>query len=298
MLRRYCCAVIVVVADREPRVTGGRLPPAVEANLVSVNVGDADAEQPVLSVSDVVVDSNDRRRALDGLSLDLFPGEIVGVAGVEGNGQEELTALMSSLAKAREGTVRVDGQMVETGVAGSMARAGIAVVPADRHDSGVVLDLSVAENLFLVEPTQVSRHGFWDKELSDRRARELISEFEIQTSGPDAPLWSISGGNQQRIVLARELSNSPKVLIASQPTRGLDVGAIEYISGRLRQAKVDGVGVLLISNELEEILDLADRIIVLFRGKVVGEMPRAEIDLDRLGMLMGGVTEELAGSSG
>ena len=99
-------------------------------------------------------------------------------------------------------------------------------------------------------------------------------------------------------MLARELSNSPKVLIASQPTRGLDVGAIEYISGRLRQAKVDGVGILLISNELEEILDLADRIIVLFRGKIVGEMPRAEVDLDRLGMLMGGVTEELAGSSG
>ena len=262
------------------------------------NVGDVYDGEPVLSVSGVVVDSNDRQRALDGLSLDVFPGEIVGVAGVEGNGQEELTALMSSLVKAREGAVRVDGQMVETGVAGSMAIAGVAVVPADRHDSGVVLELTVAENLFLVDPVQVSRRGFWDRKLSDRRAQELISEFEIQTSGPTAPLWSVSGGNQQRIVLARELSNSPKVLVVSQPTRGLDVGAIEYISGRLRQAKVDGVGILLISSELEEILDLADRIIVLFRGRVIGEMPRTEIDLDGLSLLMGGVTEPLVGSSG
>jgi len=125
----------------------------------------------------------------------------------------------------------------------------------------------------------------------------LISEFEIQTVGPDAPLWSLSGGNQQRVVLARELSNNPKVLIASQPTRGLDVGAIEYISNRLRGARRDGVGVLLISNELEEILDLADRIVVLFRGKIVGEMLRSDVDLEHLGMLMGGAIDDLVENS-
>jgi ABC-type uncharacterized transport system ATPase subunit len=130
-----------------------------------------------------------------------------------------------------------------------------------------------------------------------RRASELISEFEIQAAGPDAPLWSLSGGNQQRVVLARELSNNPKVLIASQPTRGLDVGAIEYISNRLRGARRDGVGVLLISNELEEILDLADRIVVLFRGKIVGEMLRSDVDLEHLGMLMGGAIDDLVENS-
>ena len=204
---------------------------------------------------------------------------------------------MSSLVKAVSGAVSVDGRVVETGVAGSMARAGVAVVPADRHDSGVVLDLTVAENLFLVEPEEVSRRGLWDSGLMTRRASELISEFEIQTTGPDAPLWSLSGGNQQRVVLARELSNNPKVLIASQPTRGLDVGAIEYISNRLRGAQRDGVGVLLISNELEEILDLADRIVVLFRGKIVGEMLRSDVNLEHLGMLMGGAIDDLVENS-
>jgi simple sugar transport system ATP-binding protein len=248
---------------------------------------------PVLTLTNVVVDSPERENALDTLSLEVYPAEIVGVAGVEGNGQEELTALMSSLKKAKGGTVKVEDRLVDTGVAGSMARAGVAVVPADRHDSGVVLDLTVAENLFLVEPEQVARRGLWDTQLMGKRARELISEFEIQTSGPDAPLWSLSGGNQQRVVLARELSHSPKVLIASQPTRGLDVGAIEYISNRIRQAKLDGVGVLLISSELEEILDLADRIVVLFRGKIIGEMERNEVDMEKLGLLMGGMTEDL-----
>ena len=252
---------------------------------------------PVLTLTDLVVHSNDRKNALDALSLDVHAGEIVGVAGVEGNGQEELTALMSSLVKAVSGAVSVDGRVVETGVAGSMARAGVAVVPADRHDSGVVLDLTVAENLFLVEPEEVSRRGLWDSGLMTRRASELISEFEIQAAGPDAPLWSLSGGNQQRVVLARELSNNPKVLIASQPTRGLDVGAIEYISNRLRGARRDGVGVLLISNELEEILDLADRIVVLFRGKIVGEMLRSDVDLEHLGMLMGGAIDDLVENS-
>ena len=167
----------------------------------------------------------------------------------------------------------------------------MAVIPADRHDSGCVLDMTVAENLFLIDIERMANMGFYDQASINRRAQELIDEFEIQTSGPSAPFFTLSGGNQQRVVLARELSAGPKVLLADQPTHGLDVGAIEYISGRLRKVTDDGVGVLLISSELEELLHLADTIVVLFRGKIVGRMARDEVDLERLGMLMGGAAE-------
>ena len=169
-----------------------------------------------------------------------------------------------------------------------MARAGVAVVPEDRHDSGCVLEMTVAENLFLAEPMRVARAGVLDRKQMQERAADLIDRFSISCEGPDAPLWSLSGGNQQRVVLARELAHDPTVLIAAQPTRGLDVGAIEYMSDQLRAAAAAGVGVLLISTELEEILDLADRIVVLSRGGVAGEMARSDVDLETLGLLMGG----------
>ena len=171
-----------------------------------------------------------------------------------------------------------------------MAAAGVGVIPEDRHDSGVVLDMSVAENLVLMNPAEVASNGVLDQTKLDERAQAMISEFDIQCAGADAPLWSLSGGNQQRVVLARELSSDPKVLVAAQPTRGLDVGAIEYMSERLRSAAADGVGVLLISSELEEIMDLADRIAVMYRGRIVGEMPRSEANLQKLSLLMGGAT--------
>ena len=129
-----------------------------------------------------------------------------------------------------------------------------------------------------------------DRQAIRRTAESLISEFDIQCSGPDAPMWSLSGGNQQRVVLAREMAGGPVVVVACQPTRGLDVGAIEYMSARLRRAADEGVGVLLISSELDELLSLSDRIVVMYRGRIVGEMDRGSIDMERLGMLMGGVT--------
>ena len=227
---------------------------------------------------------------LDELSLDVRAGEIVGIAGVEGNGQRELGDLLSSLVVLSDGEVLVEGDAVSTRSPGAMARAGIGVIPEDRHDSGVVLDMTVAENLVLMDPHQVADRGVLDNGRLTTLAEELIAEFDIQCAGPDAPLWSLSGGNQQRVVLARELSNQPKVLVAAQPTRGLDVGAIEYMTQRLRAAAADGVAVLLISSELEEILDLADRIAVMYRGRIVGEMPRANADLEELSLLMGGAS--------
>ncbi|HWL45840.1 MAG TPA: ABC transporter ATP-binding protein [Ilumatobacter sp.] len=249
---------------------------------------DVETAAEVLRLDDVTVRSRDGRILLDELSLSVRAGEIVGVAGVEGNGQRPLADVLSSLLPLSEGRVFVGGEQVATGKAGAMARAGVGVIPEDRHDSGVVLEMTIAENLWLVNPSAIARAGVLDEGRMRAGAERLIDEFEISCAGPDAPMYSLSGGNQQRVVLARELSNEPQVLIAAQPTRGLDVGAIEYMSDRLRKAAADGVGVLLISSELEEILDLADRILVISDGRIIGEMDRHEADLGRIGLLMGG----------
>jgi simple sugar transport system ATP-binding protein len=243
---------------------------------------------PVLQIRGASVRGRDGAPKLVGLDLTVGPGEIVGVAGVEGNGQRELADVLSSLLKLDEGTVEVVGVAVATGRPGAMAAAGVGVIPEDRHDSGCVLGMTVAENLAMADPHVVARRGLLDRRALRRRAARLMSEFEITAPGPDTPMRLLSGGNQQRVVLARELSASPTVLVAAQPTHGLDVGAIEYMGGRLRAAAESGVGVLLISNELEEILALAHRIVVVHRGRVVGEMSRAEADLERIGLLMGG----------
>ena len=253
--------------------------------------GEAEGRTPVLRLRDVTARGPDGRVSLDGLSLDVFSREIVGVAGVEGNGQTALTDLLSSLLAVEAGSVEVDGAPVAPNRPGAMGRAGVAVIPEDRHASGCVTDMTVAENLFLVDLNRIASRGFYDPALMRQEADRLISEFEIQTAGADAPFWSLSGGNQQRVVLARELSYAPKVLVAAQPTHGLDVGAIEWMTDRLRQVADSGVGVLLISSELEEILHLSDRIVVLFKGRINGEMSRSEVDMQELGLLMGGAGE-------
>ncbi|MXZ76914.1 MAG: ABC transporter ATP-binding protein [Acidimicrobiia bacterium] len=246
------------------------------------------SDEPVMRIEGVSVRGRGGARLLDDISLDLRAGEIVGVAGVEGNGQRTLGDLLSSLVRLNTGRVVVNDKEVPTGSPGAMAKAGVAVIPEDRHDSGVVLDMTVAENLLMVDPHRVARHGVMDKAQTTELAQKMIEEFDIGCSGPDAPLWSLSGGNQQRVVLARELAAEPDVLIAAQPTRGLDVGAIEYMTDRLRQTAIDGVAVLLISSELEEILDLADRIVVMSRGRIVGELSHDDANLETLGLLMGG----------
>ncbi|CAB4362390.1 MAG: ATP-binding cassette domain-containing protein [Actinobacteria bacterium] len=236
---------------------------------------------------------------LDGLSIHVHAGEIVGVAGVEGNGQRELGDVLASLVALDNGTVTVAGTPVKTGRAGAMARAGVAIIPEDRHDSGCVLDMTVADNLLIDRIGRVSRFGFIRRSAQRTRAKQMMSEFDVVGAGPDSTFGSLSGGNQQRVVLARELSNNPKVLVAAQPTRGLDVGAIEYMSGRIREAAAGGIGVLLISTELEEILDLSHRIVVLASGRVIGELNRVDATSERLGLLLGGIanTVESGGTS-
>jgi general nucleoside transport system ATP-binding protein len=250
-----------------------------------------DAGPPVLRIVGASARGRDGRVLLDGLDLEVRAGEIVGVAGVEGNGQRPLGDLLSSLCTLTAGRVEVDGREVPSGRAGAMARAGVAIIPEDRHDSGCVLDFSVAENVFIADPDRVSSRGMMSRARMHDRTTQLIQRFGIVCGGSRAPMWSLSGGNQQRVVLARELSHQPRVLVAAQPTRGLDVGAIEYMSGQLRAAADAGVAVLLISTELEEILDLADRIVVLSNGKIVGKMRRDEVDVSTLGLMMSGAHE-------
>jgi general nucleoside transport system ATP-binding protein len=262
------------------------------AEEVAADDGDdaaAPSEAPVvLEVRGATVHDRDGAVLLDDLSITVRRGEIVGLAGVEGNGQRALADVLSSLVPLEHGEVLVAGRAVPTDRPGALGDAGVGVIPEDRHDSGCVLDLTVAENLVLADLAGVSRGGLLDRRAMDARAAELMRAFEIQASSPHAPMRSLSGGNQQRVVLARELSANPKVLVAAQPTRGLDVGAIEYMTERQRTAARDGVAVLLISTELEEVLTLSDRVCVIHRGRIVGEMSPHDTDIERLGLLMGG----------
>jgi simple sugar transport system ATP-binding protein len=247
-------------------------------------------ESPVLEIEGASAASAEGETLLDGFSLKVFPGEIVGVAGVEGNGQTPLADVLSSLRALDSGTITVAGAEIRSGSAGAMGDAGVAVIPADRHNSGCVMEMTVAENLVLSSLGEVARRGVLRRDAIRDRALKLIEEFDIHTPGPDAVFAELSGGNQQRVVLARALSVSPRVLVAHQPTRGLDVGAVEYIGERLRAAADDGIGVLLMSTDLGEIAALADRIVVIYRGAIIGEMSRSDLDLERLGLLIGGST--------
>ena len=243
---------------------------------------------PVLTIISASARARDGGVLLDGLSIEVREGEIVGVAGVEGNGQTALSDVMAGLLALDGGSVTVGEQTVPTGVAGAMARAGVAVIPADRHRSGCVLGMTVAENLMIPLLDRMQRRGLLRREAIRANALELIAEYRIRTPGPDTPLDRLSGGNQQRVVVARALSASPKVLVAHQPTRGLDVGAIEYVADRLRRAAGEGIGILLLSTDLREIISLADRVAVIHRGAIAGELTPPDLDMQSLGLLMGG----------
>ncbi|MFG2087122.1 MULTISPECIES: ABC transporter ATP-binding protein [unclassified Spirillospora] len=243
---------------------------------------------PALRLSGITVRS-EGVTLLDDFGLDVAPGEIVGLYGVEGNGQATLGDLLSGLAEPSAGTVEVNGVRIDPAKPGALHKAGLGIVPEDRHASGVVLDMSVADNLVMKSLDSVSGRMLIDRRRTHEVARRLAAEFNIITSSLDAPVRSLSGGNQQRVVLAREMSANPAVLVAAQPTHGLDVGAIEDMYLRLRKAASGGVAVLLITTELEEVMALASRIAVISRGRVTGLLPTAEATAERLGMLVGGV---------
>ena len=247
----------------------------------------ATAVKPVLRLRDVTVEIADLR-LLNELNLSVEPGEIVALYGVEGNGQATLGDLLSGLLHLTHGSIEVAGRRIDPAKPGALNRAGLGIVPEDRHRSGLVLDMSVAENLAMKSLGDVSGRMFVHKRAMQEQARRLAEQFNIVTASMDTPVRSLSGGNQQRVVLARELSGHPSVLVAAQPTHGLDVGAIEDMYVRLRKVAASGVGVLLISTELEEVMALASRIAVISSGHINGILPIGEATAERLGMLVGG----------
>ncbi|MCP9213221.1 ABC transporter ATP-binding protein [Streptomyces cucumeris] len=244
-------------------------------------------QHPVLCLAGLTVEQGGVR-VLEGVDLTVGAGEIVALYGVEGNGQAALGEVLAGLIPPTAGRIEVAGSRVDVTRPGALAKAGLGIVPEDRHQSGVVLDMSVAENLTMKSLDKVSGRFLLRRGVMLAEARRLAEEFNIVAPSLDAPVRSLSGGNQQRVVLARELSRDTRILVAAQPTHGLDVGAIEDMYSRLRKAAAEGVGVLLISTEFEEVMALATRIAVISSGRITGVLPVSEATSERLGMLVGG----------
>jgi simple sugar transport system ATP-binding protein len=230
---------------------------------------------PRLRLTALTVAGTRSPRAVDGISLAIAPGEILGLAGVEGNGQTELIEAIAGLRPAVSGTISVDGTDVTRYSIGKRLAHGITHIPEDRHARGLVLDYSIADNLVLGRQKQYSNSGSMNRARTRAFAEDRIKAFDIRPTDPNTPARALSGGNQQKIVVAREMPSDFRVLLAAQPTRGVDVGAIEFIHDQLRAARRAGKAILLVSAELHEILALSDRIAVMYRGKLVTEMPRA-----------------------
>ena len=257
--------------------------------LLRVEKGPAHPGNTVLQVDDLVVQDDRHHAVVDGVSLTVRSGEIVGIAGVEGNGQSELVDSLLGLRPVRAGGVAVAGRDITRRSTRSRLR-WVSNVPADRHRLGLVLEFSVADNLVLSEfdhPPYANGLVRMLRAIRDHAA-QLMKAFDIRAQAPEQAAGSLSGGNQQKVVLARELSARPKLLIASQPTRGLDVGSIEFVHSRLVSQRDKGLAVLLVSSELDEVLSLADRVAVIYRGKIVAELEGDAIDRDRIGLLMAG----------
>jgi len=244
-----------------------------------------------LSIKRLVVKDNRGFAAVDGLELELHRGEILGIAGVDGNGQSELVESLMGLRKVAEGEILMHGTEITNATPKEIIGAhNICSIPEDRQKRGLVLEFDMAENLILetYHRTPFSSRGVLDHDAIYQFADHCIDDFDIRPQNAMLQAKSLSGGNQQKVIIAREVSNNPEILVASQPTRGLDVGAIEYVHKALIEQRDRGKGVLLISFELDEILNVSDRIAVIYEGRIVGVMDAAKADETRIGLLMAG----------
>jgi ABC-type uncharacterized transport system ATPase subunit len=266
---------------------------------LQVDKGAANPRGPVLQLLDVVVLDDRGQVAVDGVSLEVESGEIVCVAGVQGNGQTELVEAMVGLRSPEAGNVRLLDRDVTYSSPRQVLRSGVGHVPEDRQTDGLILDFSIADNLVLntFDEPPFARGVVRDTQAILRAARQRAEAFDVRTSSVLFPAGTLSGGNQQKVIIAREFSRPIKLLIASQPTRGLDVGSIEYIHERIVEERDQGAAVLIVSAELDEVLALADRIAVMFRGRIVAILPAGEATREQLGLLMAGSDiQEAAGA--
>jgi simple sugar transport system ATP-binding protein len=254
----------------------------------------APGAKPTLEVRDLVVAGHGRARAVDGVSFEVRPGEILGIAGVEGNGQTELIEAIAGLAPAASGSILIDGQDVTQRWVRERGDAGLSHIPEDRHRRGLLLDYSVADNLVLGQQHHFQKGLALDRGRIGENAERQVRGYDIRPTDPELPARALSGGNQQKVVVAREMMRDFSVLLASQPTRGVDVGAVELIHDRLREARDVGKAILLVSAELNEVLALADRVAVMYGGRFVTVMPRDRASAEVLGPYMTGAQREAA----
>jgi general nucleoside transport system ATP-binding protein len=248
-------------------------------------------QEPILVIRDLCVTNRDGRHELESVNLTVRKHEILGIAGVGGNGQNALFDSIVGVRSAAQGKILLNGHEIQNQNPVQIMKSGLASIPSDRMTQGLLLDFSVSENLI------IGRHWdppfcsgvFLDQQKIMANARELIKEYDIATTSPQQMASRLSGGNLQKIILARELSRKLRCVIAFCPTRGLDVGAIEYVHERLVQLRDEGVGVLLISEDLDEIFNVVDRIAVIFKGTIVGDSPTSKTSREQVGLLMAGV---------
>jgi ABC-type uncharacterized transport system ATPase subunit len=263
--------------------------------VLQVDKKPAQPGDPLLTVDGLSVLDERGLEAVRAVSFEVRAGEIVGLAGVDGNGQSELIDALTGLRRPQDGRITVCGHDVTYESARERLDTGLGHIPEDRQARGLVLDFSLAENLALHDfrhPPD-SRFGWLYPARLVERARRLLSEFDVRGGTPATPASSLSGGNQQKVVVAREVSRNPRVLVAAQPTRGLDVGAIEFVHSRLVQERDERRAILLVSLELDEILSLADRILVIYEGRIVGEFG-PDASEEELGVAMTGGARERA----
>jgi general nucleoside transport system ATP-binding protein len=303
---------VLAVSDEITVLRGGRVvghttpAEADEAALASMMVGrdvqlvvDKDVAAPggpILEVRDLAVDDDRGQRVVDDVSLDVRAGEILAVAGVQGNGQTELIEAVCGLRAPATGTITLDGSDITGLGPDHLFEAGLAHVPEDRQRDGLVATFPITSNLVLnqIRSAPFSRAGLIDRRAVRSHAAELVDEFDVRTPSVDVAASTLSGGNQQKVIFAREFFHARRLLVLSQPTRGLDVGSIQYIHRQVVAKRDEGVAVLLNSSELDEVLALADRIAVIYRGRILDVVDRADASRERIGLLMAGAVDAAA----
>jgi general nucleoside transport system ATP-binding protein len=261
--------------------------------ILRVDKGKAEPGEPLLTVEDLYVDDERGLEAVRGISFEVKAGEIVGIAGVDGNGQSELIDAITGLRRAKAGRISVGHRDLTHDSPRECLDAGVGHIPEDRQLRGLVLDFSLAENIALHDYREEpdSKYGWLFPGRLIARARTLLKEFDVRGGGPETKAAALSGGNQQKVIVAREVSRDPSVLVAAQPTRGLDVGAIEFVHRRLVDERDEGRAILLVSFELDEVLSLSDRILVIYEGKLVAEYS-PDVSEEEIGLAMVGGTRK------
>jgi len=266
----------------------------VLAGATSAAVGAIVPAAPAIVVRDLVVPSARNVRAVDGVSFSVAAGEIFGIAGVEGNGQTELIEALAGLRSPSAGSIHLGTHDIGRTSVRERADRGLSHIPEDRHRRGLILDYSIADNLILGAQHRFTRRGVLERQRVAANATDRIATFDIRPPDPALPARALSGGNQQKIVVAREMARDFSVLLAAQPTRGVDVGAIEQIHDRLRAARAAGKAIILVSAELAEVMALADRIAVMYGGRFATVVQRADATEELLGRYMTGAADSVA----